>query len=336
MSSSKYPVRRTAPDLVWLRGFGDQKVLQAEVWRSEPSDSDLCFFAPHFYRHDSFQPWICGAHVEWPAQDVFEPLPPILKVEDPDRESFTAIHSEILCGISESRFKKVVPFTSQKIDFAEPLSWAHWPTTFADPNDQFAFGFQYRGEGMCGVTPELLFRVRNGVLTTAALAGTGTPDGPSLLDDGKEKLEHDLVIEHILGSLVGLGEIQAGRTSERHYPRLKHLFTPITVRLAEQPVFADLVNRLHPTAALGGVPRTAALDFLRLRSQDRRRFGAPFGYSTPEEMVCVVAIRALQWQREQAWLMAGCGVVEGSVAEREWMELALKRKSTARQLGLMI
>ena len=38
---------------------------------------------------------------------------------------------------------------------------------------KFSYGFEFGGEGMCGVTPELLFSVKDGVLKTMALAGTG-------------------------------------------------------------------------------------------------------------------------------------------------------------------
>jgi len=281
------------------------------------------------------RPWLCGTPVSWP-EEGFEAPPKPSVVSEPDHPRFLAIHAEILSGIGEKRFQKVVPFVCQELVFAAPLSWTMWPEAFADPGPQFAFGFQFGAEGMCGITPELLFRVKNGVLTTAALAGTGEFGGPSLLEDRKETLEHNLVIEHIHSALGGLGEIQVGRTEERPYGRIKHLFTPIAVQMNDEPQFLDLVNRLHPTAALGGLPRAAAMDFLRLRGGDRGRFGAPFGYFSDGEMLCVVAIRALQWKENRARLMAGCGVVEGSLAAREWEELTLKRRTTARQLGLSL
>lgn len=335
MSSSKYPPRRTPPDLVWLRDSERKVVLKVERWHGEPQAGSLCFYAPHFYRHDSIQPWLCGEPISWPDSG-FETPPKPLVVSEPDGPSFAAIHAEILSGIAENRFQKVVPFVGQELAFPHSLSWTMWPQAFADPGPQFAYGFQVGREGMCGITPEILFRVKNGVLTTAALAGTGQVNGPSLLEDAKEALEHNLVIEHIHSSLGGLGEIQIGQTVELVYGKIKHLFTPIAVALKEEPQFLDLVNRLHPTAALGGLPRMAAMDFLRLRGGERGRFGAPFGYAAKDEMLCVVAIRALQWQADHAWLMAGCGVVEGSRAEREWEELALKRRTTALQLGLSL
>ena len=116
------------------------------------------------------------------------------------------------------------------------------------------------------------------------------------------------------------------------------MHTPIQVKLQSEPSFAELVARLHPTAALGGWPREAALSWLQ--SQDfhrrRRRFGAPFGWQKGGDMFCVVAIRCLQWKNSQALLASGCGVVMGSHAEKEWKELALKRRAIIQNLGLSL
>ena len=327
-------MRQTLPDLVWLRDSKQKTALQVTGWRREAAPRTLSFYAPQFYRHDSQNPWLCGEAVPWPE---FEPLaiPKVLRLSAPKQESFAAIHAEILRGIEEQRFQKVVPFAGEELEFAGALRWPMFPATLADPVDQIAFGFQQHHDGMCGITPELLFRVKDGVLSTMALAGTGVIGGPSLMIDPKEMLEHKLVIEDICHSLRGLGGINVGFTREQNYTHLKHLLTPIEVTLNEPPAFLDLIARLHPTAALGGLPRAAALDFLRLRGGERHRFGAPFGWVNGDEMFCVVAIRCLQWSGALAWLMSGCGVVVGSVAEREWRELQLKREATARQLGLI-
>lgn len=322
-------------DLVWLRDAKSKVALLAQSWRSEPSASGLSFYAPRFYRHDSQKPWLCGETTAWP-EFVADKLPLVTKRRVPDAEAFRSIHSEILSGIRERRFSKVVPFVSEEIEFDRRLNWRMYPAAFSDPGSQFAYGFEFKGEGMCGITPELLFEVRDGVLQTMALAGTGPIGGPSLLDNPKEMLEHQIVIDHICEALKGLGKLDTSPTREQDYPFLKHLLTPIRVRLRQSPSFLDLVSRLHPTAALGGHPRTAALDFLRVRGGERTRFGAPFGYADGGTMMCVVAIRSLQWSGASATLMSGCGVVEGSQPEREWNELALKRRSTERQLGLSL
>ncbi len=327
-------MRQTLPDLVWLRDSKQKTALQVTGWRREAAPRVLSFYAPSFYRHDSQNPWLCGEAVPWPE---FEPLavPKLVRRSGPEEKTFVAIHAEILRGIEEQRFQKVVPFAGEELEFGGPLQWPMFPASLNDPGDQFAFGFQHNGEGMCGITPEVLFRVKDGVLSTMALAGTGLIDGPSLLADPKEMLEHRLVIENIHQALRGLGEVSVGFTREQDYSHLKHLLTPIEVALNQPPAFLDLISRLHPTAALGGMPRAAALDFLRLRGGERHRFGAPFGFVNDDEMYCVVAIRCLQWSGARAWVMSGCGVVEGSVAEREWRELGLKREATVRQLGIL-
>ena len=307
--------------------------MQVTGWRREAEPHSLSFYAPRFYRHDSQSPWLCGVPVEWPEAPPLD-RPALTHVSHPEEDSFCAIHAEILQGIRENRFEKVVPFVAQELQFSGDLHWSMFPSARHDPGAQFAFGFQRAEEGMCGITPELLFRVKEGRLTTMALAGTGAIGAPSLLNDSKELLEHHLVVENIYKALRDLGEVKIDSTREQNYVDLKHLLTPIEVTLNDPPVFLNLISRLHPTAALGGVPRAAALDFLRLRGGERHRFGAPFGYVNDSEMVCVVAIRSLQWSNSRAWIMSGCGVVAGSVAEREWRELELKRQSAGRQLGI--
>jgi menaquinone-specific isochorismate synthase len=169
-----------------------------------------------------------------------------------------------------------------------------------------------------------------------ALAGTGKLDGPNLLDDKKERYEHEVVIEHIVRELGTWGKADVGQTEERAFGMLKHLYTPIQLKLTREISFMDLVVHLHPTAALGGWPRQPAVEWLERQEfhVGRKRFGAPFGYADGDEMMCVVAIRGLQWWGKRARLSAGCGVVEGSVALREWQELELKRRATSHALGL--
>ncbi len=299
----------------------------------EPRPNSLSFYAPNFYTHETMNPWFYGERIPAGAF-VTNPLPAVERRLDPDPSLFDAVHAEILTGIKEGRFKKVVPYVSEEWQFESELSWSMFPNALAPQENQYSYGLQASGEGMCGITPELLFQVEGDVCTTMALAGTAPVDGPSLLDDPKERLEHELVIGHIQQSLKGLGEITVGETREQAYGSLKHLLTPIQVKLEYPPSFMDLVARLHPTAALAGWPRASALDFLRLRGPERIRFGAPFGFVDGDSMMCIVAIRCLQWRGRTAWIMSGCGVVEGSHAEKEWVELNLKRRSVARQLGL--
>lgn len=294
--------------------------------------AELAFFAPNFALSES-QPWFVGQACDFPSYDQI-PLPTLAHKVEPSSAAFARLHKEILAFIQSGLFEKVVPMVCTEFEFEEPLN-RHMFKADPGPN-QMAYGFQFGGEGLAGVTPEVLFECRDGILQTMALAGTGPTDGPSLLEDQKEMHEHRLVIEQIYSELKDYGEIELSETIERSYGLLKHLLTPITLKLNELPPFEELVTRLHPTAALGGWPRRPAVEWLEKQSfhVSRARFGAPFGFVQGERMMCVVAIRNVQWWGKRLQVSTGCGVVRESRVINEWKELELKRQAIFRSLGV--
>ena len=93
----------------------------------------------------------------------------------------------------------------------------------------------------------------------------------------------------------------------------------------------DLVRRLHPTPALGPLPRTDETLVALIRWRERllcpAEFGAPFGLWENGKFDAVVAIRGIWWDDRKVWLPAGCGVIEASRLVNEWRELRLKREA---------
>lgn len=323
-------------DLAWLRDSRHKVALRVRSRAAEPTPSELCFFAPDFALND-VRPWHIGEEIGWPDLAPLA-LPALAHRAEPSAPKFDALHADVLARIADREFDKVVPIVCEDLEFASPLAASMFPNAFAPGAHQFGYGLQHGDEGLAGLTPELLFAVEDGVLHTMALAGTGRADGPALLDDPKEKREHDIVIEHITSEVKAWGRVDVGATQERAFGVLKHLYTPIRVDLARELNFLEIVVRLHPTAALGGWPRQPAVEWLQRQPfhVNRRRFGAPFGWQRAGAMTCVVAIRCLQWWGARALLSAGCGVVVGSEALKEWRELKLKRDATCRGLGVQL
>lgn len=318
----------------WLRNTGFSRALRVERRGSDPQSGRCSFYAPDFALAAN-EPWLLGEESALSFDPT--PLPALTHKAEPSSAEFAQLHEEILRRIKAREFEKVVPIVCEEMEFAAPLQAAMFGEVIGrDHPLQYTFGFEMDDEGLVGVTPELLFSVKDGVLRTMALAGTGKVNGPSLLEDRKERHEHQIVIEHILAELRNLGSPSVGETGERAYGSLKHLHTPLEVKLNAEPRFLDLVVRLHPTAALGGWPRRPAIEWLERQSfhSRRHRFGAPFGFLAGDEMACVVGIRCLQWWGRKALLAAGCGVVEESQALREWQELQLKRDAVCRLLGV--
>jgi menaquinone-specific isochorismate synthase len=202
-------------------------------------------------------------------------------------------------------------------------------------------------EGMLGCTPELLFRRDGKTIRTMAMAGTRRHDEVGrlpLLEDPKERREHQLVIDSIVSELTPFGRVEVGMTEVATLPQLSHLKTLINLDPAQERVsFDELIRALHPTPALGAFPRKAGWKWLQtLEAQNdlpRQRYGAPFGaiwkdQAGQDQGLAVVAIRNVQWQDERILLCAGCGVIAESELDREWQEIEGKIRAVKGILAL--
>lgn len=196
--------------------------------------------------------------------------------------------------------------------------------------------------GILGISPETLFERRGRAVKTHALAGTqkwGDSSVLPLLEDPKERAEHQWVIEGIRESLMGLGVLKVGSTGFRRAGDLVHLHAEIDLDLNREVHWPELIKRLHPTPALGAYPRGAeGTAFLENQEAEcpRGRFGAPFGFVFPDHEVFVVGIRNLEWSRAQRFcrIGAGAGFVAASHPEKEWAEVGRKWLSVRRILAL--
>jgi menaquinone-specific isochorismate synthase len=114
-----------------------------------------------------------------------------------------------------------------------------------------------------------------------------------------------------------------------------HLHTPITAAIgAHQPL--AIAAALHPTPAVAGLPRRAAMAWLRsLEPFERGHYAAPIGWiDSAGDAELRVAIRSGRLRGDQLELTAGAGLVEGSEPERELQEVALKLGVLQQQLSL--
>ena len=215
------------------------------------------------------------------------------------------------------------------------------------PESLFVYGFWQNGKGVLGATPVVLFNFEDQKLSTMALAGTYPklqssevmkPESPAsaLLNDVKEREEHDHVVQDLHSRLSQWGEVKCHGPSVLDLPLLCHLKTDFEVKCHEVPNFMDLIRELHPTPALGVAPRSAGYKWLAEfpGQEGRAGFGAPFAFMENDKVLCLVAIRNLQWNTNEVLIGSGCGVVAASQLEREWQELSQKRLSVKKILGL--
>lgn len=203
----------------------------------------------------------------------------------------------------------------------------------------YPYGFWDLSSGMLGMTPEILFRkYASTSLETMACAGTCSrgPKDADIAQDPKEQYEHRLVVDDIQEVLSPYGKIHLHSQEIRAHNHLVHLFTPISLEMRQELSFEEIVRIIHPTAALGAVPRKKGKEWL-LGLEDiigkRERFGAPAGYVDGEQSLCLVAIRNMQWRENEILICAGSGVVPESSVDKEWDEIQLKLNSVKDVLG---
>jgi menaquinone-specific isochorismate synthase len=98
----------------------------------------------------------------------------------------------------------------------------------------------------------------------------------------------------------------------------------------------DLVGELHPTPALGGSPRRAALEAItQLEHEARGWYAAPVGWVDAHgDGLFAVGIRSAVCLGNQARLYAGVGIVAASDPDKEWDETLLKFRPMLEVLGV--
>jgi len=202
-----------------------------------------------------------------------------------------------------------------------------------------------RGQAYLGATPERLARMEGGRVSLGALAGTfprgATPEADAalrrlMLESPKEREEHAIVVEAIRSALEGYGRLEVPEEPEvRALKNVWHLFTPMTLAPAAGLSLLSLVDRLHPTPAVGGLPQAAALDAIRrLENFDRGWYGGPLGWLNARgEGEFAVTLRSGVVTGSRMRLFAGGGIVAESDPEREFEETRIKFQPLLDALG---
>lgn len=199
------------------------------------------------------------------------------------------------------------------------------------------FGLQFEpGSAFVGATPELLVSVTGDVVESDCLAGTCKRTGDAdeddrlalaLLADDKERREHGHVIAAVTEALAPLCEtFDVPETPTLMVlPTLQHLHTPVQGRLREGVALGTILRRLHPTPAVGGTPRLAALGhILDLEARPRGWYAGAIGWIGADAARFSVGIRSAVLHPEGAVVFGGCGIVRGSNPAAEWDETQRK------------
>lgn len=242
--------------------------------------------------------------------------------------------------IGRGRFDKAV--LARQLHVNSPCSYdvpSVLGSLLAAQSGTTVFAVASDGHAFVGATPERLVSLHAGRARSMSLAASmprgATPAEDArlraaLLEDDKCRREQHLVTAMLRRAFDEVCR-EVSVSAEPHVldlPNLRHLHSRIDGEIAdpENASVLDLVERLHPTPAVGGHPRKGTLDWIAATEPfDRGWYAGPVGWmNDDQEGDFAVALRSAHLHEGTATLYAGCGIVAGSDPDVEFQETRLK------------
>lgn len=239
--------------------------------------------------------------------------------------------------IQAGNFDKVVLANATQLNFENVLS-AYDLLAKSRQKNSGCFHFLWAENAQSafiGSSPERLYQRHGQHFLTEALAGTvavGKDETETaenalwLLSDHKNRYENWLVVDDICDHLADCaGDIKVGDAHIKRLRNVQHLRRFIQTELAENVSDSQCLSRIHPTAAVAGLPRVKAKDFIRQHEPfSRNWYAGTLGYFSPEQAEFCVTLRSALIQHNQMTVYAGAGIVLESDPQSEWQEIERK------------
>ncbi len=257
------------------------------------------------------------------------------------RERWTQAVTEVLRAIDSGAVRKVVLARDIVLDADRPIDpWELHRLVHARDPHGLRFCLRFDGDSaFMGASPERLVSLRGQSVACDCLAGTiargASPqaeaaNAAALLASEKDGREHRIVLEEILAAIAPHARAVESPPSPRilSLAEVLHLWSPIRAQLRPGVGLHELVGSLHPTPAVGGSPRLAAMDLIHaLEGRPRGWYAGLVGWVGHDAADFAVAIRSGVVRGSRMIAYGGAGIVRGSDPAAEWDETARKAAS---------
>jgi menaquinone-specific isochorismate synthase len=265
-------------------------------------------------------------------------IPKIISEKNfPGKSRWKANVQSALAAFETHRYEKIVLARKRALEFSDNLNHFTILQKLRDKaSNSYKFCFQPEDNlAFIGASPELLYYREGRKLQSEAIAGTRTRGqtsredqgfGEELLGSEKDLREHRYVVDSVKDAFVSLTPPSLNgnnmSVSLLKLARVQHLIARFDIKLKDSVSDAELIETLHPTAAVGGYPRDKAVEEIdRLEGFNRGWYAAPVGWVKQDAAKFVVAIRCGLVKNNCLSLYSGAGIVRGSVPDNEWDEM---------------
>lgn len=248
-------------------------------------------------------------------------------ITDTPRYAFESSVQKAVDAILAGRFLKTAISRVKNIELEPDYDWADWYVKACRlfPAAMVFFVHLPGVTTWAGVTPELFLSSDGLSVRSVSLAGTLHADSDSGWR-GKEAREQSLVTDFITTAFAesGFRGVKRGEPVVMTLGRLSHIKTTFEASASDKTSadFFRLIKNMHPTPAVGGMPRKEGLEFLLSEEKHDRRFYSGFlgPWNDAAHFSFFVNLRSMEVFRECACLFAGAGITAESRPGEEWTE----------------
>ena len=209
----------------------------------------------------------------------------------------------------------------------------------------FLFFLDFGGFQVVGSSPEILVRLRDGIVTIRPLAGT-RPRGATkaedialeaeLLADPKERAEHLMLLDlgrNDVGRVAKIGTVKVTEsfTIER-FSHVMHISSDVQGEILKDLDAVDALIGGFPAGTLSGAPKVRAMEIIEELEPDRRGiYAGCIGYFAANgTMDTCIGLRTAIVKDGTMYVQAGAGIVADSIPESEYEECRQKARALFR------
>jgi len=245
------------------------------------------------------------------------------------KENHIAIVQKAIDFIKNNKAQKIVLSRKETLKIDQLKVVNTFKKMLKAYNNAFVYLWYHPEIGLwMGATPERLLSVEKGKFKTMALAGTQKYNGNvNVVWQNKEIQEQqyvtDFMAENLKESVQSLDitapfTVQAGN--------LLHIRTDISGKLKSADSLENLINILHPTPAVCGLPKAIAATFIMENEGYERAYYSGFlgELNSNESTNLFVNLRCIQQENKLVSIYVGGGITSGSIPENEWEETVSK------------